>query len=36
MATDFASEGGTIEKPCAKEAPDYRPVRWTSKAADLI
>jgi hypothetical protein len=36
MATDFASEGATIENPCAKEALDYRPARWTSKAAKLI
>jgi hypothetical protein len=30
MATDFAP-GGATKIPCAKEAPDYRPARWSSK-----
>jgi len=28
--------GATAEYPCAKEAPDYRQTRWTSKALDHI
>jgi aromatic ring-cleaving dioxygenase len=35
MATDFAPDGGTEKIPCAKEAPDYRPARWSSKARHL-